>query len=530
MMHALKKSIVILLIVCLGAQLINCRSPGESFEKARNKAGEWLSSLCTERFYEGFEYAFEYMNIESSALMTSEYIQNIETAIANLKESMNSAAGSARKTAQEAGFVAEKWVASTFNINSAANNSLYTAEVKSSNGLGSVDVSTNYGEDAGLKFYRSADASANAQAKSVLKAYKEYSLRSQNPKSLEEYLESNEIDTKTKEAMYKSIYDGQTRIIPTEQLSEAIRYLQGQIDKLSKIDGEAVSLQNKTYQETMEKLRDRLLAPDGTQSKPLTYEEAQAIAELSQKGEFEPEDFGVTLPQVVNYRMILKQAIGTGLDVGALKTVFEVGPDLFSIIIEASKTGNIDEYRLKEVGVDGAIAMTGGFVEGSISSTVVSLCASGSLGKELMCVSPSIVAALTFLIIEAAINGCELAKGKITKEEYGDLMADRIMITLLMIPTSAMVVSILPASKLAVLAGCMAGGMLMCTAYGAVKEAIMEFADAGGIVAIVPKNIVDSASSAHKAIKERVIFDLTSSFGMFVIKMYDNGYIRVKEA
>ena len=529
-MRVLKKCIVIMLVLCLGSQLIICRSQGKVFEKARDKANAWVSNLSTERFYEGCEYALEHMNIQSSALMTSEYIKEIETAIVNLKESINSAAGSARTTAQEAGFAAEKWTAGTFNINSAANNSLYTAEVVSSNELGSVDVATNYGEDAGLKFYRTAGASANEQAKSVLKAYKEYSSKSNNPKSLEEYLDSKDIDTKTKEALYKSVYDGQTRIIPTEQLPEATRFLQGQIDKLSKIDGEAVSLQTKTYQETLEKLSDRLRAPDGTQSKPLTYEEAQAIAELSQKGEFEPEDFGVTLSQVVSYRMILKQALGIGLDIGVLKTVFEVGPDLFSIIVEAAKTGNIDEYRLKEVGVDGAIAMTGGFVEGSICSLVVSLCASGSFGEGLMCVSPSSVATLTFLIIEAAISGYDLAKGKISKEEFGNLMVDRIMITLLMVPTSAMLVAILPASKIAVLAGCMASSMLVCMAYVAAKEAIMDFLNTGGIVAIVPGNFVDSSINARKTTEELNISNFTSRFGKFIITMLNDGSIRVKEA
>ena len=523
-----KRIIALLLAMCLTIQLTGCASPAETAEYAKDKVVSWFSSLNADRFSEGCEYALEYMGIQTSALMTSEYIQNIETAITNLKESMNSAVGSARNPAQEAGFAAEKWVAGTFNIDAAANNSPYTADVVSSNKFGSVDVTTNYGEEASLKFYQSADASANAQAKAVLKAYKEYASKSSKPVTMEDYLNSKNIDTKTKEALYKSVYEGQTRIIPADQLAEATNYLQGKIDKLSMVDGEATSLQTKTYQETLGKLRDRLQAPDGTQSKPLTNEEAQAIAELSQKGQFKPEDFGITVSQVVNYRLIAKQAIGTGVGVGLLKAAFEAGPDLFSIILEAVRTGNIDENRLKEVGIDGAIAMTEGFVEGSICSTLVSLCTSGALGEGLKSAQPTVVATLAFLVIEAIISGYDLAQGKITKEEYGNMMMDRVMVSLLMIPTSAMVIAFLPASNIAILAGCMAGGLLVCTAYGAAKEAIMDFADDGGIVAIVPKDIADSVSNAKKAIKELSISDLTSSFGQFIITKLNDGCIKVQ--
>lgn len=529
-MRVLKRIIAILLVTCLCLQLVGCASPVKTAEYAKKKVVSWFSSLDTERFREGCEYALEYMGIQTSALMTSEYMQNIETAITDLKGNLNSAAGSARLTAQEAGFAAEKWAAGTFNINSAANNSNYTAEVVGSNGFGSVDVSTNYGENASLKYYQTANESANAQAKSVIKAYGEYKSRSSNPKTFEEYLNSNNIDSKTKEAIYKSVYEGQTRIIPADQLTEATQYLQGKISKLSMVEGEATSLQIKTYKEVIEKLRDRLQAPDGTQSIPLTNEEAQAIAELSQKGQFKPEDFGVTLSQVVNYKVILKQAMGTGLGVGFLKTAFEVGPDLFSTIIEAAKYGKIDENHLKKIGIDGAIAMSEGFVEGSISSTIVSLCASGKLGEGLKGASPTIVATLTFLVIEAAISGYDLAKGKITEEQFANMMIDRIMISLLMVPTSALAIAILPASKIAVVAGCMAGGLLVCTAYGAAKEAIMDITDKGGIIAIVPKEIADPLSSVRKTISELNIDNITSLFGEFTVTKLKDGLIRVKTA
>ena len=502
----LQRFVATAMTVILSLNIVGCsmESAKETVTSAANTAQDaaitakdsvvnWYSNLDFSKFEEGWNYSVEFMGAQYAAVMSSEYVANVEAALSSLEADINSAAGSARGTAQEAGFLAEKWASDTFNLNAVANGSDYRAEVVGSNEFGSVDVATNYGENASLKYYQTANGSASAQAKTLLEAYREYcsNTTKEEPPTLAEYMNERGYDPETQDALLSSVYEGQTRIIPSDQLSEATAYIQGRIDRLSTIEGDVAGARTQSYQETLDRLRDRLSAPDGTESTPLTHEDAQAIAELSKEGNFKPEDFGLTVSSIISPKYVVKQAIGTGIEIAALNTVFTVGPYVYSILKEAAQTGNLDENALKESGIEGAIAASEGFVEGSVSRVVTTLCQSGVLGEALKDASPSIVATMTILMIEASIHGYELSQGKITAEEYGNMMVDRLMISLLALPTSALFLAALPATHIAMLAGCMAGGMIACVGYTVAKNAVMDIVDGGGFEAIVPVDVTN---------------------------------------
>ena len=497
-----KQFLTILLIISMVMQMTACvvkekaeyvaSGAMDVASNAKQTVVEWYENLDFDKFKDGWEYAVDFLGTQYAAKLSSDYVSNVADKITELKVNMNSVAGTARNKAQEAGFVAEKWTAGTFNINAAAHESPYSASTPNSNELGSADVVTNYGESASLKYYKSASASASAQAKTLLQKYKEYCGSAGNdssnpPMSLKEYMDKHGYSSEDQGALLSSVYEGQTRIIPTEQLQEAADYLNGRIDKLSAIEGEAASDRTRSYQETLAHLRDRLHAPDGTESVPISKEDAQAIAELSETGDFKPEDFNITLSKVIEPKYVLKQAVGTGVKAGLLKTAFTVGPDVFSVVIEALKEGNVDEEKLKEIGIDGAVAMSEGFVEGSVSRIIVTMCQEGILGEALKEASPGVVATLTFLVIDAVINGYALSKGEITADDYGNLMADHIMTSLIASPTTAIMLALLPGTKVAVIIGCMAGGMIAAIGYAAGKEVVMEMVDGGGFEAVIPK-------------------------------------------
>lgn len=536
----MRKVIAIIISISMILQLSACNikenasslvdSAKESGEKAFDTVSEWYSNLDFSKFKDGWDYSIEFMGSQYAAAMSSEYVSNIEAALTTLETDINASVGSARGTAQEAGYLAEKWASDTFNLDAVANGSKYRAEVFGSNEFASVDVKTNYGENASLKYYQDANGSASAQAKTLLKAYKEYcsETKKSEPQSLSEYMSERGYDPNSQDALLASIYKDQTRIIPTDQLEEAKNYLQGRINKLSKIEGEVASGRKQAYQETLDNLKDRLEAPDGTESKPLSRDEAQAIAELAKDGEFKPEKFKVTLSSVISPKYVVKQAMGTGIETAAISTVFTVGPDIYSILKEASKTGDLDEDKLKETGVEGAVAASGGFVEGSVSRVVTTLCKSGVWGDALKEANPSVVAALTVLIIEGAIHGFELSQGKITTEEYGNMMIDRFMISMMGIPTSALFLAILPASKICMMAGCMAGGMLACIGYMVAKNAVMDIVDGGGFEAIIPADSASSFSVAKNAIASLNVKDQISSFADSAITTANDGLIKVK--
>ena len=249
---------------------------------------------------------------------------------------------------------------------------------------------------------------------------------------------------------------------------------------------------------------------------------------MSQAGDFKPEDFGIRLSSVIDPRYVMKQAIGTGVEVGALKTVLTVGPDLVSVILEVVKNGDLDETLLKELGIEGVIAMSSGFVEGSVSRIIVTMCKEGLLGEALKAAPSDVVGALVFLTIEAMVEGYSLVNGTITPTEYGCLLADKSLITALAIPTTALMLTVLPATKLFILIGSFAGGMVAATGYILAKEVVLEIADGGGFEAFVPTGALKGISSLRNEIAEINLTEQLSNLKEFTVSTAKTGYIYVK--
>ena len=524
-----RRFISFITVCCIVFNVTACNVVDTAKEKAisaKDSVVSWYESLDFSKFKDGWEKSKEFVGAQYSAAVSSEYVANVQASIADLKTNINSAAGSARGTAQEAGFLAEQWATDTFNINAVANGSKERATRVGSNDLGSPDVTTTYGEKASLKYYQSANANAQKQAMDLLSRYYEYCSKSANPKNFRDYINENKYNPDTMDELLASntaIYDGQTRIIPADQMEEAARYLRGEIDSVTANGGTAPVLQD-----TLDNLRDRLKAPDGTESTPISYDEIQAVAELAKEGKFKPEDFGIKTSTMISPKYVLKTAMGTGLTAAALNAVFTVGPDLYTIIKNSIEAGGIDEAELKKVGLESAIAASEGFVEGSVCSTVTTLCQAGVFGAALEKANPSVVATITILVIEAAINGYKLSTGQITAEEYGNLMADRVMISLIAIPAVELMLLVCGALKIPLIFGCLAGSLLACIGYTLAKEAVLDIVDGGGFEAVVPKEATDALSVAKNYVSDLNIKERASSFGDTVVTTANDGLIRIK--
>ena len=489
--------------------------------EVKDQIVDWYEQIDFSMFEKGWNHAVDFLSSTYASVMGSQYVQEVSNAINTMKADINAAYGSARTVASEAGFAAEKWVADTFNIDAIAGGSAYRADVVGSNGMGSVDVTTNYGENASLKYYKGANGSASAQATTVLKEYNKYAYNSSSPMSLEEYLDKHGIENNM-DAIYASIYEGQTRIIPEDQLSVAKDYLKGKIDKSDS------AFQSKAYAETLENLKDRLEAPDGTSSKPITYDDMQAVAELAQDGEFTPEQFGISTSQVITPKYLIKQSVISGLTSATINMALSVGPDIFSILKEAALGNGIDDEKLKVVGVDGILSGAVGFVEGSVSCAIYTACKSGKLGEKLIDVSPRIIGTLTVLVVDAVRYGYSIASGDITALDYSNLMAEEIVVAVVAQGLGTLLELLLPIIPFAYMAGCMAGSMIAVAGIQSIKNIILEIKDGGGFEAIVPVGVFKTVNVIKDKISELEIQDRLSSLKDSAVSVANDGIIYIK--
>lgn len=534
-----KRSYAVLLSVTLLVQLSACsfsEAAHNTASFAKEKAAQTkdfavglYNKIDMSKFKDGWDSAVDFASSKYSAAMGSKYVTDVGNAIEKLKNDVNASVGSARNTAQEAGFIAEKWVADTFNIDSVASGSDHSASVVGSNKMGSADVITSYGETASLKYYKSAKSSASAQATTFLQEYKKYSSKSDNPMTIKQYL--NKYD-KPLDAMYASIYEGQTRIIPEDQYDDAVAFLKGKYNTFSeyaKMNGsEHGKVRSEGYEETLNRMKARLQAPDGTASKPITYEELQGVAELAQKGEFEPSKFGISTSQIITPKYLIKQSLNSGITSATLNTVFTVGPDIFSILKKAAKEGNFDEEQLKSTGIEGLISASEGFLEGSVSCAILSACQSGKLGAAFVDVSPEIIGTLTVLTIDAVRFGYTLSKGDITPMDYSNLMAEEVFVAICSQATGTALKTLLPFIPFAYMAGTLAGGMIATAGFEIVREVVLEIKDGGGFEVVVPKGVINTMNVITDKISGLHLEDKVTDLKEMAVSTANNGYIKIK--
>ena len=503
--------------------------------QAKEYVVDWYNQIDMTKFKDGWDSAVDFASSKYAAAMGSKYVTDVGNAINNLKSNINTSVGSARSTAQEAGYVAEKWAAGTFNIDAVAGGSAYSAEVVGSNKMGSADVKISNGVDtknASLKYYNSAEGTASQQAIDILDKYKEYARKSNDPISLDEYLNKYNIKSDDMDALYSSIYKGQDRIIPADQLDDAVKFLNSKSKTFSdyekKSGSKGAKARSEAYKETLDKLKTRLEAPDGTASKPATYEEMQAMAELAQKGEFDPSEFGITTSQIITPKYLIKQSVNAGMTAAALNTVFSIGPDIFSILVQAAKEGKFDEDKLKSTGMEGLLSASEGFVEGSVSCAILTACQAGKLGNALTNVSPEVIGMLTVLTVDAIRYGYSLSKGEITAIDYSNLMAEEIVVMIVSCATGAILATFLPAVPFAYMIGSLAGGMVASSGFSYAKEIVLEIKDGGGFEAIVPAGVVDTMSVISDKVADLKIDEQVTTFKDMAVSTANDGYIKIK--
>lgn len=487
-------------------------------------------SIDKEQFKAGWDTVVKYTSSTYASIAEKEYIESVANEIRQFASNVNSSLGSKRDVAKEAGFIAEKWQAATYNINAKIRGTTDHAEVVGSNKLGSVDVQTNDEQKASLKYYNKASQSAQRQSISVEKAYEKYAKnaekRGKTILNRAEYLDKNGFSSEQSELL-KSIYSGQQRIIPEDQFDDAVQYLNRRINKLSKSSKTQDTAEVKRLQEVLDNLRTRLESKNGkVQSKAITYDELQTIAELAEKGEFKPEDFGISVSQLIEPKYIIKTSLLGGASASVLTAALTCGPELYDLLVSVAKKQGFDNKQLKETGLDGLFNVAESFADGALSSAILALCETGKLGPNLIHPDANQVGLLTAITINAIRYGYSLSKGNITPNDYGNLMAENV-VTAIGSLASLAIIKHATSISIILLAGSMAGAILANNAFHASKNLVMQVIDGGGFEAIVPEGKLESLDIVSDRISKMGLTKKASAFKTATVSTLESGKIKV---
>lgn len=466
-----------------------------------------------------------------SATTANDYVRSVGNAIQKLEDGINKSAKSARDTAREAGFAAEEWAAGTFNINAAANGSDISAEVVGSNATGSPDIILSDGTEAQSKFYKNARGSIGEASVTFLKKYIKYCNKTKDKAvlSFKEYYEKYgyEVADKVIGQELKPLYKDMQRIIPEDQMDNAVKFLKGKIKKLEVKGQNAEALKT-----TLDNLKDRLKASDGTESKPITLEEMKAITELGKEGKFIAEDFGITLSSAVSIKYILKQAIQNAAKVGAIATAITLGPELYNLASQAIKNKELKAADIVSFGLEGSKDLAETTFGGASTSLLYTTCSSGKLGKSIQqSASPMLIAALVVVMMDAVRYGYALSKGEITADDFGNLVAQSVVTVAAGTGMAGVLSQFLGATPVVYIAGSMVGAIIGSAGYDLAKKAVLEMVDGNGFEVLVIKNTVKRRLSV---ITEKITaLDFKSKatdLKNMVVSTFGDGTIEVSKA
>lgn len=425
----------------------------------------------------GFQDGFEFFKENASAFVGvnegNAYVDSVNCEIERLAKTLNEKFSSNNAGVDQLkGNVAEFWEAGTFNINAAVKGSADRASVLESTEYGSVDVRTDSGIDAGSKFYKSAMATLKQQAKNAQESYHDYQLKG-GKASFEEYCSERQITDPN-----AAVYSGQVRLVPAEQIEELRTLLQYKIETEEMIRPEQVQ----RYKDTLEMLNDRLKNTEGVESVPLDTSTAKELAHLAKENgvtEEQLKQMGLSTEELIGYGSILSQAMKAGLTAATISIVLKVAPEIYKAISYLIKNGEIQEGQLKQIGFSAISGGAEGFVRGTVAAAVTASCKAGLLGEALKGVNPSIVGAMTVVVMNAIKNSFDVACGKKTKSQLTEEMVRDMFVStcsLALGTVTAIALAEMPAlAPFGFLIGSLVGSVVGSFTYSAGRKVVVSF-------------------------------------------------------
>ena len=420
-------------------------------------------------FKEGFEYYTKNAADIAGMQLGSVYVDNVNGEIDKFIESVAHIKGFESDVSTLKGDLAEFWHAGTFNINASLNGSGHRVQVDRSHEFGSVDVSgKNFNLKAGLKYYKTGVASAKQQSKSVFEAYKKYTADG-GKESLEEYLKNRNYSDDS--VINDAVYSGQIRVIPKDQLSEAIKWLDNKIEKERLNRSEQV----RRYEETRNLLKDKISDNQGNESIPLSEEDARKLARLAKEGKIDPKEWGLTTEELVRAEYILKQAFKSGLTAATISIVLRTAPEIANAIKYLIENGEVDEEQFKTIGVNALKGGAEGFVRGSVSAAITTACKSGALGEVLKSIDPSIIGAVTVMVINAMKCSYAVSAGKMSSYEMSNELIRMMFVTTCSLSLGAATQAFIEVPVLGYMLGSFMGSLFGSFAYSAAYKPAISF-------------------------------------------------------
>lgn len=494
-----------MVIICLSNYIGGC-----GFFDNKNSGTGASSPITKEEYRSAFEAGWNaavgFLGESVAEAEQTETIQSIEEELEKLTGEFAESL-SADTVRQEVESITERW-------NDEKNELLSVIETDS--------------EEESMKYYTASDEVAAEQAMTILDVYVNYENECTEsggvPLTFQKY--SNEIGYRSDISELVSLYLGEDRIIDSDQLTNALDYVCGTEN------GFVLQGESEDWNEAITKLRKRVNGTEIDKTATISNEELRIAMELTSTGKFDPDEYGISFAPVITPKYVIKKALSTEPQANLMDVVLKIGPDLFSIIREMVKSGQISIDELATLGIEGFIQSSGAMIEGATACLLKTACKKGAFGASLKDIAFGEVAAIVKITMQAIKYGYALYNGEISVDEYGNLMAENVIIVACKVAGGKTVKKLFPALPFAYSIGSMVGGLIGEVGVNIIKyefdRIMMKIDGAGGFEAILPVNkIIDNIKTlpVDEWIDNIHIINRLSSAEDLSVSLWDEGDI-----
>lgn len=278
------------------------------------------------------------------------------------------------------GFFAEVWHSETFNADTVLNRmNKVAAEIPKSNGPFSQDMLLkDHGkliEEYGSKYYKNAKASVDAQ----------------------------------------KFYGDQTRLIPTDQMEEARKYIDHQILKDISTGKDNRIANAQELENIRDKSTDRIKYGKA-ESQPLERNESEVkTKEVRRTGEIDIQ------PQI-DATKIIEESLRSGAVAAGITISMFIAPRIYNTIVHWCRNGDWPPSAVQSIfsGIGSKTIEAG--LRGGVATSITMSAKAGLLGGAARGLDPILIGTLTFIAFECAKDFSKLRKGELTGELFADSM------------------------------------------------------------------------------------------------------------
>lgn len=374
-------------------------------------------------FEAGYKSSTKSIDGIAGAEIASAYVGSVQKSIEDLTDAINKFSDTGKNVSQLKGDVFEHWHARTFNINASVNGNtdiiskiMGTSEeaiVRGSNRFASSDIDTSWLEKYGLKDFGDAAKSAKEQAKSHFEYYNQ-NVRLHQMISFEDFCQKHGFNPE--DVLNRPIYEGQTRIIPEDQLEGAKEWLKRKILEEQSKRPELVE----KYRETLDSITDKIHSPKGTESLPISEKVSRQIADDGKNGNFDAKNYGISTEEYIKFNHIINQALKAGATAAVLAAILKIVPDLIKLIEKAMNREYISGEELKKMGLECLSSSTQSFIKGSVAASITATFKAGLAGEIAKAIDPILIGTATAIALNAISNAIRMAKGQMKLNEFAD--------------------------------------------------------------------------------------------------------------